>query len=131
MRSSWRSWRWRRGSAISAAANGGAGAGSCAQERARVREEGATGDHTHPLPSASSAIIVRLFLIVPTGTPREVVNKLNTEVTRILSSAESRKLMSSAGVDVATSTPEEFGALMQAEMDRWGKVVRETGATVN
>jgi tripartite-type tricarboxylate transporter receptor subunit TctC len=39
--------------------------------------------------------------------------------------------MSSAGVDVATSTPEEFGALLQTELDRWGKVVRETGATVN
>jgi tripartite-type tricarboxylate transporter receptor subunit TctC len=72
-----------------------------------------------------------LGLLAPAGTPREVVNKLNAELTRLLSTAESRKLMSSAGVDVATSTPEEFGALMQAELDRWGKVVRETGATVN
>ena len=40
-------------------------------------------------------------------------------------------LMASAGVDVATSTPEEFGALLRSEFDRWGKVVRETGATVN
>jgi len=39
--------------------------------------------------------------------------------------------MASAGVDVATSTPEEFGRLMQSELERWGKVVRETGATVN
>jgi hypothetical protein len=38
--------------------------------------------------------------------------------------------MASAGVDVATSTPEEFGTLLQSELDRWGKVVRETGATV-
>jgi tripartite-type tricarboxylate transporter receptor subunit TctC len=72
-----------------------------------------------------------LGLLAPAGTPREVVNKLNGELTKILSTAESRKLMSSAGVDVATSTPEEFGALMQSELDRWGKVVRETGATVN
>ena len=39
--------------------------------------------------------------------------------------------MNSAGVDVAISTPEEFAALMKSELDRWGKVVRETGATVN
>ena len=36
--------------------------------------------------------------------------------------------MSQAGVDVATSTPEELARLMQSELDRWGKVVRETGA---
>jgi len=39
--------------------------------------------------------------------------------------------MSSAGVDVATSTPEQFGALLKTEYDRWGKVVKETGAVVN
>ena len=52
-------------------------------------------------------------------------------MTKVLSTPESKKLMASAGVDVATSTPEEFGALMQGELDRWGKVVRATGATVN
>ena len=72
-----------------------------------------------------------LALLAPPGTPRDVVQKLNTEVARVLSTPDSRKLMSSAGVDVATSTPEELGKLMQAELDRWGKVVRETGATVN
>jgi len=52
-------------------------------------------------------------------------------LTRVLSTPESRKLISSAGVEVATSSPEELGRLMQSELDRWGKVVRETGATVN
>ena len=72
-----------------------------------------------------------LGLLAPAGTPRDVVQKLNAEVTKILSTAESRKLMSSAGVEVATSSPEEFSALIQSELERWGKVVRETGATVN
>jgi tripartite-type tricarboxylate transporter receptor subunit TctC len=72
-----------------------------------------------------------LGLLAPPNTPREIVMKLNTSITKILSTPEARKLMASAGVDVATSTPEEFGALLQAELDRWGKVVRETGATVN
>ena len=39
--------------------------------------------------------------------------------------------MRSAGVDVATSTPEELGTLVQSELERWGKGVKETGATVN
>ena len=72
-----------------------------------------------------------LGLLAPPGTPREIVQKLNATVTRILSTAEAKKLMASAGVEVATSSPEEFGALLQSELDRWGKVVRETGATVN
>jgi tripartite-type tricarboxylate transporter receptor subunit TctC len=72
-----------------------------------------------------------LGLLAPPGTPREVIAKLNASITRILSTPEAKKLMSSAGVDVATSTPEEFAALMRSELDRWGKVVRETGATVN
>lgn len=72
-----------------------------------------------------------LGLLAPPGTPRDIVLKLNSEITKILSTPDARKFMSSAGVDVATSTPEEFGALLQSELDRWGKVVRETGATVN
>ncbi len=72
-----------------------------------------------------------LGLLAPPGTPREIVLKLNADITKILSTPEARKLMASAGVDVATSSPEEFGRLLSVEMDRWGKVVRETGATVN
>jgi tripartite-type tricarboxylate transporter receptor subunit TctC len=72
-----------------------------------------------------------LGLLAPPGTPREIVQKLNTSITQILSTPDAKKLMASAGVDVATSSPEEFAALMQAEYDRWGKVVRDTGATVN
>jgi tripartite-type tricarboxylate transporter receptor subunit TctC len=72
-----------------------------------------------------------LGLLAPANTPRDVVHKINAEMTRILSTPEARKLINSAGVDVATSTPEEFAALLQSELDRWGKVVKETGATVN
>ena len=72
-----------------------------------------------------------LAVLAPPGTPRDIVMKLNSELTRALASPDARKLMSSAGVDVATGSPEELAKLMQSELDRWGKVVRETGATVN
>jgi tripartite-type tricarboxylate transporter receptor subunit TctC len=72
-----------------------------------------------------------LGLLAPPGTPREVVQRINAEITKILSTPEARKLMASAGVEVATSTPEEFAALLRTELERWGKVVKETGATVN
>ena len=72
-----------------------------------------------------------LALLAPPGTPHDIVMKLNSSITKILSTPEAKKLMASAGVDVATSTPDELGTLMRSELDRWGKVVRETGATVN
>jgi tripartite-type tricarboxylate transporter receptor subunit TctC len=72
-----------------------------------------------------------LGLLAPPGTPRDVVQKLNAEITKVLSTPESKKLMASAGVDVATSTPDQFARLMQAELDRWGKVVKETGMQAN
>ena len=72
-----------------------------------------------------------LGLLAPPGTPRDIVNKLNATITKILAAPDAKKLMATAGVDVATSTPEEFGALLQSELDRWGTVVKETGATVN
>jgi len=72
-----------------------------------------------------------LALLAPKGTPAEVVQKINAAVTKVLSTPDAKKLMTSAGVDVAPSTPEELERLMVTELDRWGKVVRETGATVN
>lgn len=72
-----------------------------------------------------------LGLLAPPGTPADVVAKLREGVTKALSTPEARKLVNSAGVDVALSTPEEFAVLMKLELERWGKVVKETGATVN
>jgi tripartite-type tricarboxylate transporter receptor subunit TctC len=74
---------------------------------------------------------VWLGLLAPPGTPREVVQRINTEIAKVLSSPEARKLMSSAGVDVSIAASDEFGALLRSELERWGKVVRETGAVVN
>ena len=72
-----------------------------------------------------------LGILAPPGTPKDIVQKLNAAITKTLSAPDAKKLMRSAGVDVATSTPEEFAQLLQSEYDRWGKVVKQTGATVN
>jgi len=72
-----------------------------------------------------------LALLAPKGTPPDVVQKINAAVTQVLSKPDARKLMNSAGVNVATSSPEELEKLLVSELDRWGKVVKETGAVVN
>jgi tripartite-type tricarboxylate transporter receptor subunit TctC len=73
---------------------------------------------------------VWLGLLAPAGTPRDIVQKINAEIGKVLSTPEARKLMASAGVDVSIAGSDEF-ALLRSELDRWGSVVKETGATVN
>jgi tripartite-type tricarboxylate transporter receptor subunit TctC len=72
-----------------------------------------------------------LGLLAPPGTPADIVAKIREGVTKALSTPEARKLVNSAGVDVALSTPEEFAALLKSELERWARVVKETGATIN
>ena len=61
------------------------------------------------------------------GTPREIVNRLNTEMVRILTSAEVKERFSKLGVDVVAGSPEQFASFLKGEVDRWAKVIREAG----
>ncbi len=72
-----------------------------------------------------------LGLLGPAGLPRDIVSRLNSEIVKALASPETRKHILSAGVEVSTSTADEFAALMRTEYDKWGKVVKATGATLN
>ena len=64
---------------------------------------------------------------VPAGTPREIILKLNQEITRALSTPDVRNRMAAEGTEIVTGTPEQFGAHMKAELDKWAKVIREAG----
>ena len=70
-------------------------------------------------------------IAVRTGTPRPIVQRLNTEVARILNLPEVREALFRQGLDVATGTPEAFGAWMKAEHDKWGKIIRDAGSPGN
>jgi len=59
----------------------------------------------------------------PAKTPREVVSKLNDAMVRTLRSPEIRERMTQIGFDVVAGSPEEFGAFMKAEVERWTRVV--------
>jgi tripartite-type tricarboxylate transporter receptor subunit TctC len=67
-------------------------------------------------------------VVGPAGMPREVVAKLNTELTRVLNAAEMKERFAKQGTEVRTGTPESFGKWLGAEQARWAKVVRESGA---
>ena len=66
-------------------------------------------------------------LLAPAGTPREIVQKLNAEMTRILNIAEIKARIAGQGVEVQTGTPEQFGELIKSEVERWARVITEAG----
>ena len=60
----------------------------------------------------------------PAGMPREIVSKLNAEISRILLLPEVKKRMEDIAVEVATSTPEELGALTRSDAEKWGRIIK-------
>jgi tripartite-type tricarboxylate transporter receptor subunit TctC len=70
---------------------------------------------------------VWLALLAPAGTPAHIVNRLNSDIAKIMNSSETHKAMFDAGVEVSLSTPEALSSLMVSELDKWGKVVKEAG----
>ena len=67
-------------------------------------------------------------LLAPAKTPAEIVERLAAETRKALSVAEARTTLSRAGFDVVGSTPAEFQKWQKAEIAKWGKVIRATGA---
>lgn len=66
-------------------------------------------------------------VLAPAGTPRDIVNRYNAEIVKLLNSPEVRERFGKQGVEVRTSTPEQFSAFLRSEVDRWGKLIREAG----
>lgn len=67
-------------------------------------------------------------LLAPGKTPADIVERLSNEARKALDLPESRKVLTNAGFDVAGTTPAQFRAWQQAEIAKWGKVIRSTGA---
>jgi len=65
-----------------------------------------------------------LGLLAPARTPRAIVDTLNAEVHKTMRLPAAVDAMRGMGVDIELSTPEEFGRLIESEMQRWGKVIR-------
>jgi tripartite-type tricarboxylate transporter receptor subunit TctC len=65
-----------------------------------------------------------LGLLAPAKTPRAIIDTLNAESHKVMKQPESVEAMRRLGVDIELSTPEEFGRLIESEMQRWSKVVR-------
>jgi tripartite-type tricarboxylate transporter receptor subunit TctC len=66
----------------------------------------------------------------PAGTSREIVAKLNKEISRALNAADVKEKLFNQGIETVGGTPEEFVAYNKAESAKWGKVIREQGIKI-
>jgi tripartite-type tricarboxylate transporter receptor subunit TctC len=67
-------------------------------------------------------------LLVPAGTPRAIIDRLNRETAKILGSAPLKEQFTAQGLEPSSSSPDEFGAYLKTEIGKWGKVVKQSGA---
>jgi len=66
-------------------------------------------------------------LLAPSGTPREIVNRLHKEAVAILRSTEGREKLADVYVEVVANTPEQFSNFIKAETIKWGQVAKAVG----
>ena len=70
-------------------------------------------------------------MLAPSKTPRPVVNLLNREVRAALDNAEVKRSLVDQGMDPAGGTPEQFGALIKSDMEKWGDIGKRLGVKLD
>jgi tripartite-type tricarboxylate transporter receptor subunit TctC len=70
-------------------------------------------------------------VMAPAGVPRPVIDRLHGEIVRALGAADMRERFAALAVEPRTSTPEQFRALLETDVARWAKVVKEAGIQAN
>jgi len=70
-------------------------------------------------------------MLAPARTPRAVIDALNRETLAVLELEPVRKQLLDQGMDPAGGTPEQFGALIKSDMEKWGEIGRRLGVTLD
>jgi len=70
-------------------------------------------------------------VFAPAGTPPEIVKRLNAEIVKALNMPDVREKLSGLGAEIVADSPEEFSALVKAEVAKWADVVKKSGAKVD
>ena len=70
-------------------------------------------------------------ILMPAGTPPEIVARLNAELLKVLRIPEVRERLQSMGIEIAGNSPAEFAAFMRSETMKWGRIVKASGAKVD
>ncbi|MGZ8994002.1 MAG: tripartite tricarboxylate transporter substrate binding protein [Burkholderiaceae bacterium] len=67
----------------------------------------------------------------PAGTPRAIVDKISGDMRRVLMQPDMKERLAAIGVDVRASTPDELATFQRAELAKWGKIIKDSGAKVD
>ena len=68
-------------------------------------------------------------MVGPANMPRDVVSKIHGDVTRIIGMSDFREQnLTKLGLEPVDLTPEQFARVIKSDLERWGKLVRATGA---
>lgn len=70
-------------------------------------------------------------LFVPVGTPRNIINKLHSEIAKLMDNAEMKERLLGLGVEPAPSTPDQLANLMRDDLVRWAKIVKDSGSQLD
>src|SRR5262245_14307963 len=66
-------------------------------------------------------------MLIPAGTSKEIISRLHQEMTRAVRAPDMKERLNSLGLDVVASTPDEFGAYIKSETEKWAKVIKTMG----
>lgn len=107
----------------------------------KVRALAVTGPRRSPLlpdvPTAQEAglkdfdVTIWFGVLAPAGTPAQVVERLSREIGLVMSGDEMRRRMQADGAEARPTTPAEFAAVIRRDLDKWGPVVKASGATLD
>jgi tripartite-type tricarboxylate transporter receptor subunit TctC len=70
-------------------------------------------------------------MYVPAGTPRDISARLYAELTRAVASPDVREKLGAQGAEIRENTPEQSAAFVKAEMAKWAKVIKDSGAKID
>ena len=104
----------------------------------KLRALGTSGEHRSSVlpdvPTVSEAGVpgyeatIWLGIMAPRGTPKDVVDKLNAEITRAANSPETKAEWAKQGAVAMSMTPEQFDKYLRQDIEKWAKVVKISGA---
>ncbi len=66
-------------------------------------------------------------MLAPARTPDNIIRQINAEVAKVMTRADIREKLVAAGTDAMSTSPEEFAAIIQADMAKWGRLIRDAG----
>ena len=70
-------------------------------------------------------------VLLPAGTPKAIVDKYHADMVKVMQDAVVKGKFADLGVEAMSSTPEQFGSFIKAEMDKYGRLIKETNMKVN